>query len=203
MHEALKNIGLEKKFTKNQILFQEGEEAKGFYYLLDGEIRLTKINLNGKEVEVSRLYTYDYLGEVILFVKKNYPVCAQATKNSRVVFFEKNAVLTEFKKNNELALFFIRLLASKCVTLNKTIENLTLKNVRQRLINYLVTRCPADGKCTITLDLSKSELAKKIGTISETLSRNLKQLQQEELLKVDGKNIKILNCPKLRAEITE
>jgi CRP-like cAMP-binding protein len=52
------------------------------------------------------------------------------------------------------------------------------------------------------LRLKKVELAKLLGTISETLSRNLKQMQDEGLIEVKGKKIYVKDCLKLRAELS-
>lgn len=203
LNEDLAKLGQKKTLGKNTLLFSAGDPANGFYYVKSGEIRIYKMSAEAKEIEVNRLQPGDYFGEVILFAADKFPVYAEAVKNSEVLFFSKHSILQEIKQNPVLSQFFIKLLAQKCLNLNQRLENLSLQTVRERLIQYILNLCPGDNSCLIKLDIKKTELAKQLGTISETLSRNFAELQKENLIKVTGKQIKILNCPKLRNCIKE
>ncbi|MFC2159045.1 Crp/Fnr family transcriptional regulator, partial [Acidobacteriota bacterium] len=173
----------------------------GFYLVRTGEIRVFKMDEQGKEIEIVRLGPGDYLGEAIVFTSTVYPVYAQAVKDSEVVYFPKKDILDEIEKNPSVGRFFIQLLAKKCVTLNKRIESLGLQTVRQRLIRFLLTQSRAQNSTRIELHSKKGELARILGTINETLSRNLKQLQDEGLIEVDSNFITINDIDSLRLEV--
>lgn len=197
-----KNIGQQKKYQKGELLFAAADPAKGFFYLMKGEIRVYKMDEQGREIEIVRLGPGDFLGEAIVFTAPRFPAYAQATKDSDVLFIEKERLFQSIEKNPALAKFFIVLLAKKCIVLNQRIEALGLKTVRQRLIQYLLSRCGGENRCEIELKIKKVELAKLLGTISETLSRNLKQLQDEGLIEVKAKTITIPDCLSLRHELS-
>jgi CRP/FNR family transcriptional regulator len=201
LDESVKNIGVLKEYSKDEILFSAQEVANGFYYVESGEIRVYKMDESGREVEVVRLEPGDFLGEAIVFVSSRFPFFAQAVKDSKILFFEKKAILRKIESDPSAAIFFVNLLAKKCLVLNKRIESLGLQTVRQRLILYMLSCCRGDEQCVIELKMRKSELAKILGTISETLSRNLKQMQDEGLIEVRGSRIRIRDCPKLREEM--
>ena len=203
LEESVKNIGILKKYTKDEILFSAQENANGFYYVQSGEIRVYKMDENGREVEVVRLEPGDFLGEAIVFVSLRFPFFAQAVKDSKVLFFEKKRILWKIESDPLAAKFFVNLLAKKCLVLNKRIESLGLQTVRQRLVQYMLLRCRGEEQCVIELRMKKSELAKMLGTISETLSRNLKQMQEEGLIEVKGSRIQVISCPVLRTELHE
>ncbi len=76
------------------------------------------------------------------------------------------------------------------------IEDLTFRDVPARLARYLMNIAAKTGD-TFSLPLSKSQLASNLGTTSETLSRTLRKLMDEEMLLVQGKNIQILNAERL------
>jgi CRP/FNR family transcriptional regulator len=156
----------------------------------------------GKEVEVVRIEPGDFLGEAIVFVSSEFPFYAQAVKDSEVIFLEKKTISQKIEKDPAVAQFFLNLLAKKCITLSNRIEFLGLQTIRQRLIQYLFSSCSGEKQCIIELRLKKVELAKLLGTISETLSRNLKQMQDEGLIEVKGKKIYVKDCLKLRAELS-
>jgi CRP/FNR family transcriptional regulator len=203
LEESVKNIGILKKYIKDEILFSAQENANGFYYVQSGEIRVYKMDENGREVEVVRLEPGDFLGEAIVFVSSRFPFYAQAVKDSKVLFFEKKTILRKIESDPSAAKFFVNLLAKKCLVLNKRIESLGLQTVRQRLIQYMLLHCRGEEQCVIELKMKKSELAKMLGTIGETLSRNLKQMQEEGLVEVKGSRIQVINCPELRTELRE
>jgi len=199
--DGLKKLGQLMRFQKGKMLFSAQEAADGFYYVKSGEIRVYKMDEQGREAEVVRLSQGGFLGEAIVFASSIYPVFAQAVMDSEVLFFAKRKIHQEMKKNPSIALYFVNLLARKCVVLSDKIESLGLRTVRQRLIQYLLSHCSGEQRCLVELKIKKGELAKMLGTISETLSRNLKQLQEEGLIEVEGNKVTIKNCPALREEL--
>jgi len=200
--ETVKNLGRTKKYHKGEVLFSAQEKANGFFYVESGEIRVYKMDENGREVEVVRLGPGDFLGEAIVFVSSEFPFFAQAVKDSMVLFFDKTTILREMEREPSVAKFFVNLLASKCVVLSRRIESLGLHTVRQRLIQYLLSSCSGNQQCIIELKVKKSELVKILGTISETLSRNLKQMQKEGFIEVEGNRIRVVDCYKMRSELS-
>jgi CRP/FNR family transcriptional regulator, dissimilatory nitrate respiration regulator len=198
----LRKIGVERKLGKNELLFAAGDEARGFYYVLAGELRAYKMDENGRQFEIARFREGDYLGEVVLFARGNFPVFAEAVIPARVLFLNGERILREISVNSALALFFLNLLAKKCLILSRRIESLSLQSVRERLIQYFYSQCPGSGcQRFFILKMKKGDLAKQLGTVGETLSRTFRQLQKERLIQVSGRKIKILNCPALRKEI--
>jgi len=201
IEHAIKDIGRLKKYRKDELLFSAQQKADGLYYVQSGEIRVFKMDEQGREVEVVRFEPGDFLGEAILFVSSVFPFFAQAMKDSQVLFFDKNKIFKKIDEEPSIAKFFLNLLARKCIILNRRIETLGLQTIRQRLIQYLLLNCSGEQQCTVELKTKKVELAKTLGTISETLSRNLKQIQNEGLIEVEGNKIHIKNCSKLRLEL--
>lgn len=199
--KKLEELGRLKQFQQGEVLFYAEDKADGFYYVRSGEIRVFKMDEQGKEVELVRLGPGEFLGEAVVFASPLFPAFAQAIKDASVLFFEKSAVAKEMETNPEISRFFVNLLARKCVVLSAKIESLGLRTVRQRLIQYLLSNCSGDRKCRVDLKIKKAELAKILGTISETLSRNLKQMQEEGLIEVKRKSIFIKDCPALRSEL--
>jgi CRP/FNR family transcriptional regulator, dissimilatory nitrate respiration regulator len=203
---TLQNYGQERKVLKNEHVFHSGQDAKSFYLLKKGKISLYKLNSAGKEIEIRNVLPYEFFAEVIIFAEEKYPVTAIATEESFLIEYSKNKILEVISKDYELGLFFIKLLASRCLLLNKKIHQISLQNVSSRLSFYLVEYIDknnlykeAQQQTPIELNVSKNEIANSINTISETLSRTFKKLHKLNILKVFGKTIVIQDYNKLKS----
>jgi CRP/FNR family transcriptional regulator len=203
LEQKIRELGRSEGYAKDEFLFHADDAAEGFFYLQSGEVRVFNMDEQGKELEVVRLNPGDFFGEAIVFVKDRFPSYAQAVKDSQVIYFEKETFFRNLEKDPAIGEFFLRLLAKKCIVLNKRIEALELRTVRQRLIQYLVSSRTSQTSSDIILPMTKTELAKLLGTISETLSRNLKQLQEEGLIAVEGNTIHMKDIARLKEELGE
>ena len=187
-------------FAQQFQIFKADDPANGFYYISEGNIRLYKLDSNGKELEISRLGKGEYLGEIILFATDRFPVFAESLDNSQVLFFTKELVLKAIETEPRVAKFLLTLFAKKCYGLNQRLTMLTMQNIRQRLCAYLMSLCTGDS-CTINLPMKKVELANHLMTTPETISRMLNQLEDDKTITVSGKKITVLDCPKLKKNL--
>lgn len=199
--EAIRSLGRERRLGKGASLFEADEAAAEFYYLQQGEIRVYKLDDQGREMEVTRLAAGDFVGEAFALVGGRFPFFAQASRDSRVLAFPAAAVERAIVADPEAARFFVRLLARKCVSLSGRVESLGMRTVSQRLAEFLLSRCGGPGGCLVDLPMSKGELAKSLGTVSETLSRSLRQLRDDGLIEVRGPSIRVLDCPGLKSRL--
>ncbi|MFO7865350.1 MAG: Crp/Fnr family transcriptional regulator [Candidatus Aminicenantes bacterium] len=201
--ERLKKAGTRRTYQKEEFLFHPGSAPKGVYFVHTGEIRVFDMDAEGKELEVTRLKSGEFFGEALVFASDSVPFYAEAVKTSQVLIFSSHSIKTLIDRDPEISLFFLKLLAQKCLLLNQRVRSLGLKTVRQRLIHHLLTRCAGNKSCRIDLSMNKGDLARLLGTVNETLSRNLRQLQEEGLIRVEGKLIFVNNCIRLRQELPQ
>lgn len=197
----LRPLGVVRRFGRGQFLFAAGDPAEGFYVLQSGEVRVTNLDERGREVEVARLGPGEILGEAAALAAKEFPLHTQAVRESTTLFLSKAVVLRAMESDPKLAREFVVLLARKCLALNRRLESLGLLTVKQRLAQYLLSQCSGSGRCQVTLPMTKGDLARRLGTINETLSRTLKQMKDEGTIEVKGTRILIKDCPALRAEL--
>jgi CRP-like cAMP-binding protein len=201
LNREIAGLGTKRVYRKNAFLFLAQEDAAGFFYILKGEVRVFRMDEAGKELEIVRLRPGDFFGEAIALLGGKFPAFARAADETEVLFFANKAVLQSIETDPAIARFFLLLLARKCQVLNQRIETLGLRTVRQRLAQYLLSYCRSDRACQIKLPIKKLELARQLGTISETLSRNLRKLQAEGLIRVNKRTIQIQSPKGLREVI--
>ena len=191
-------------FQKNDTIFLEGDYYKGFFIIIEGSIKIFKISVDGKESILHLLKPYESFGDVPLFEGAKYPVNAQALNDASLIFIPKEEFITLIKSNSTICFNMLVGFAKKMRHLTQKVEELSSKEVMNRFAGYLLDEINKSGtenlpEPFVKISISKKNIASYIGTITDTLSRLLKKLQDEKIIRVSGKSIFILDLKKLKA----
>jgi CRP/FNR family transcriptional regulator len=186
-----------------EVLFAAGDRATGFFVLLEGKVKLYKLSTDGKEYILRVVRAGETFAEAAAFSGLRYPVFAEALEPCRLARFEVNEFRHLVQRSPQLALNMIATMAELLQTLAAKIEDLSLREVGARLCRHFLELAqqefgiPKDGQ-TLKLETTKTALAARLGTISETLSRTFRKLQQHGLLRVERNRVTLLDCRRLR-----
>ena len=196
--KKIRAIAKPKQVGKREVIFSDGEEAKGFYVILSGKVKLYKISPEGKEQILHVVSAPDAFAEAALFLEGSYPAFAEALSDCQLLFFQKRDFTQLIEKNPQLSINMIVTLSHYLRSFASLIEELSLKEVSSRIAKYLIDlslKLSKEGKNPkeVELDLSKTQLASKLGTISETLSRTLAKMKAKGIIDVRKNRILILN----------
>ncbi len=193
-----------RKYKKKEYIFQQGDAPKKLYFVLEGEIELGSINLNGKVTRISRVTVGEEFGEVEMFLRQSaYSGYARAKKEVSVLevsqsFFggrcERNCV-----HHSKVVFNMLQLFAEKADKHNHQIEVLTSGNLRQRVAAYLLENSNPDYR--VKLQMNREDLAAYLNTTRPSLSRMLLNLQEGGIIRiVNRKVIEILDYDRLQEE---
>jgi CRP/FNR family transcriptional regulator, dissimilatory nitrate respiration regulator len=191
--ETLAGIVKTKRFEKGETIFTEGDEADGFYAVVSGKVKIFKSSFAGREQTLHIFGPGAPFGEVPVFTGRKFPAHAQALEPSRCLFFPKREFLELIRSQPEMTLNILAVLSQRLHRFTAQIEDLSLKEVPERLAGYLIYLSEQSGSSTVRLDITKGELATLLGTIPETLSRILARLVQQEYIRMNGSEITILS----------
>ncbi|MCX8021861.1 MAG: Crp/Fnr family transcriptional regulator [Syntrophorhabdaceae bacterium] len=187
-------------FKKGEIVFSEGEEAGGFYLLKSGHIKIYKISFEGKEQILHLITPGEPFGEAPVFAGEKFPANAEALIDSEAFFFSRQAFIELVTRDPTIALNMLALLSRRLRQFAQLVENLSLKEVPQRLATYFLSLSENKGhKESLELNISKGQLASILGTIPETLSRVLSKMVNHYLIRVQGRTIIIMDRKGLEA----
>lgn len=182
-----------KKYKKDAVIFSEGDPALGFYIIAEGKAKVYKLSSQGKEYILNVFLSGQTIAEAAVFSGKDYPASSQAIQNSTLLFLPKDAFLNILKEYPEIALRMLAALSQRQRRFAEMIEDLSLRDVASRLSKYLLNLAKQNNSDTFMLDIQKSDLAMKLATIPETLSRNLKKLKTKKLISLKSNTVTILN----------
>ncbi|MDD8018939.1 MAG: Crp/Fnr family transcriptional regulator [Bacteroidota bacterium] len=190
-------------YIKKEIIFAQGDAYKGFYILLDGSVKIYKISFEGKESILHLIKPFESFGDVQLFEGGAYPVNSQVIIDSTLVFIPQKEFVQLIKNNSTICFNMLVGFAKRMHRLTRKVEELSTKDVANRFARYLLEEIKIAGTAKlpepfIRLNISKNNIASYLGTITDTLSRLLKKLQNEKIIRVAGKSIFILDLNKLK-----
>lgn len=180
-------------YKKNKVLFNQGEAGKGFYYLLEGEVKISVVSNEGNERDIDYVTPGELIGEQG-FKNDPYSTTAKTTTSSVLYFFSNqtfNQMCTDIPEAASLftdsLIMKVRLLAESIALLNAPAE--------YRLAHFLNKMYIKKKRNNIKI--SQTSLAHFIGTSRITVYKIIKQLEQQGLLQLHKGDIVLLDLKKL------
>lgn len=195
--------GSAKNFTRNEMIFLEGDPFTGFYVLLQGAVKVYRLFSDGSEAVLHLLKPYKSFAETPLFTGTGvYPACAQATEDSIVFYVPKSDFKNLMKEHPSLSMKISEALASRLMELNTKIGQLSV-DVESRLARFMLGEITSNGSIGRTepvfaLPCSKKDLAAQLGIAVETLSRALRKLKDQKVIRESSKKIFVIDITRLR-----
>jgi CRP-like cAMP-binding protein len=191
-----------RSFARGESLFAEGDSATGFYLLASGGMKLCKVSPDGREKVLHFVHPGETFAEAAFFGDGRYPAEARAMEAGEALFFPREAFMGLLERNPRFSLNLIVSLSLLLRRFARQIEELSFAEVPTRLAAYLLELMERksttyQGKTYLDLDMKKGELASRLGTVSETLSRALKKFRDEGVIEVDGSRVVVLDLDRL------
>lgn len=203
---ALIDMGQVREVTSGTILFQHGERCRGFYLLLDGTVQIYRMSPEGRMLVLHVIRPGESFAEVPLFEEQDdptYPATAEALSDSTVMFFPGDRFRVFVENHPNTALRMLGQMAGRLRDAVHQLDAVSLRDVQERLARHLVQQVPMTpdepGRPpTVELDIPKSVLAAELGTVPETLSRALRQLEEQDLIRRAPSEIALTDVRGLR-----
>ena len=188
----------EVRAERGQILFQRGDRCEGFHIVAFGQVKLALGTPDGAEKVVEIVGPGMSFGEAVMFTDRPYVVSATALADSLLLHVGKDALLRELEADPQLARRMLASLSMRLHMLMKDLEALTLHSATQRVIGYLL-RLEDDGAAHhVTLPAQKNLVASRLNLTPEYFSRILHDLAAAGLIRMEGRDIEILDAAGLR-----
>jgi CRP-like cAMP-binding protein len=196
-------ITVRRKLKKGESLFGEGDDATGFYLLVSGSIKLCRIAHDGREKVLHFVRPGETFAEAAFFGDGKYPAEARAMEAGEVLYLPREGFLELMSRNPGFSLNLVVSLSLMLRRFARQIEELSFADVTSRLASFLVRRAEEKsasygGITYVDLGIKKGEIASRLGTASETISRTFKKLKEEGIIEVQGNRVVIHQMEKLQ-----
>ncbi len=190
-----------KKYSKGQVIFEEGETLYGVYCVKEGVCKLSKLSENGKDQVVKLVVKGGLLGKRSLVSDQSVNLTAIALNDMEMCFIPKSEIIKDLEKNPNFTIDMLKNMAEDLKAADNSLVNMAQKSVKQRMaetLMYINNNFGSDNDGYLSIVLSREDYASIVGTATESAIRILSQFKKEGLITTKGKQIKIENEVGLR-----
>ena len=187
-------------FKKGEVIFNEGEEVQGIYFVYDGTVKVHKKWGKEKELIIRFAQKGDIFGHRGLGHDPHYPISATAITQVDVCYIGLDFFQTSLKVNQDLMYGLLLFFADELQESERKMRNLAHMQVKGRVAQALLSLQQKFGVTPerhIGITLSRQDLASFVGATYETVFRTINDLANEQLIALDGKDIILLDVEKL------
>lgn len=189
-------------YKPKQHIFYEGNQPYGIYCVASGKVKIFKTDPDGHQQIVRLASGGDLLGYRSLLAGEPYSASAEALEEVNACFVDKRTFYHILDTHPVTALHVLTNLAKDLGRAESQMVNLAHKNVRERFAEILLILQKKYGEkggkgIRLKISLTREELAELIGTTQESVIRLMTEFKTDGLIAVDGRDITLLNVPKI------
>ncbi|MDU2582871.1 MAG: Crp/Fnr family transcriptional regulator [Anaerococcus hydrogenalis] len=190
------NIKIEEKtYEKGSYIFNQGDIKGDLYFLIEGSILVAKFDSNGKRSIIQTFNNKGIFGEVYAYLNEPFDFSALVQKKSKILIIKEfRNLINEFMPKSFL-INYINLISKKCLVLSQKNQITNQFTLRQKIANFLLIE---EKNNKIELKQTREELADFLSTTRPSLSRELSNMADENIIKISGKDIYILDINLLK-----
>ena len=198
--QALAQRAVERQFAPDEMLFWEGEPCTGIFLLTQGSVKIFKTSQGGREMMLALETAPSTVAELPLFDGGPYPASVRAVEPVVTMFINKSEFQQVCRQFPDVALKILAVVGRRLRHLVGVVESMTFGSVTQRLARLLLDAGRQAGSDEFDLPLTHQELASRLGTVREVVSRNLARFRAEGLIRMQGHQLAILDRAGLARE---
>ncbi|MNI33393.1 cAMP receptor protein [compost metagenome] len=204
--QALATLFTERTYKKGTILFLEGDPGEEFYLIQTGVIKIYRID-DAKEIILSLFQVGDFFGEMSLLQEGLTRSATAETLEASTLYGMKRSSFVQFMENTpKLCLKLLVATMERLRNANEQIYDLTFLGVRSRILKSIIRLSeeygiPTNEGLLIDVKLTHQQLANMVGTVRESVTKVLQDLQEEKYIEIQKKKIILLDVEALKRDI--
>ena len=198
--QALAQRAVERRFASDEVLFWEGEPCAGIFLIVEGSVKIFKTSPGGREMMLALETAPATVAELPLFDGGPYPASVRAVGPLTALFVNKADFYQVCRQYPDVALKVLAVVGRRLRHLVGVVESMTFGSVTQRLARLLLDASRQAASDEFEFPLTHQELASRLGTVREVVSRNLARFRAEGLIRMEERRLHIENRAGLERE---
>ncbi|MEP1032235.1 response regulator [Ekhidna sp.] len=187
-------------FKKKEIIYREGDLGSFVYKIKKGKVKTYRINEDGKEFIYDIRKEGDFLGEISTIQDTSRTEFAETMEETELILIPKSDFQQLIFKNREVSGQFIKMLSNNLSQREHELMEMAYNTVRKRTADslYKLYETYTGSEESVTIDISRADLAGMVGTATESVIRILSEFKKDEWIEINGSAISILRPEKIK-----
>ncbi len=190
--ESLSSVATRRRYPKDTVVFYENDEGDSFFMILSGRVKVTILGDDAREVILSMLGPGDFFGEMALLDDEPRSATAIAVEDAELFALQRSDFASVLERTASISAALIRVLTQRLRKANHQISTLALLDVYGRVARVLIEMAQDEGRRLRDGSIAfrratHQEIANRIGTTRETVTRMMKDLERQGYVRVSGR----------------
>jgi len=192
----------EQQYSKGEIIFREGAQPSGIFYIKSGKVKKYKAVAGSGEQIIYVANAGEIIGHHAVCSGERFPDSAAALEESLIVFIPREDFMTVLEHSPSFSAGLVKLLSHEFTVLVNGLALFSQRSVRERLALQLVVlrekyKLDHQPGMPVEINLSREDLANLVGTAKENIIRILSGFREEGILTTKGRKIIVHDVKKL------
>ena len=175
-----------KQYTKDSIVFYEGDKSEYLHILLDGAVKLYKTSPKGTQIQINRFTAPSLIAEFACFEQEIFPATCEFVSDGAIGLLHFNK-LYEYLNQSQFSLELIKSLTGKVLMLSALVHKETILSSEAKVADLMIK------KISIFNRLKNNEIASILNLTPETFSRILTKFKKEGIISIEEHVLTLLN----------
>lgn len=203
---SISALFFERRYKKNAIIFFEDDPGEELFVIKSGTVKIYRID-NTKQITLALFRSGDFFGEMSIMQKGGTRSANAETLEPSIMYTLKRSTFYEYVgRSPALCLRLLEVTMNRLRRANEQIHDLTFRDVRSRILKAIHQLSlhygePRLDSVQITIKLTHQEIANLVGTVRESVTKVLQELQDERIITIQNKQIRIENMDALKRKI--
>ncbi|MDD3307476.1 MAG: Crp/Fnr family transcriptional regulator [Acetobacterium sp.] len=181
-----------REYEKDQVIHFQNECCRTMDLILSGRVAVQNLDCEGNVLTISIFQDGDVLGANLIFSSRNnYPMTVLAQSPVVILHLHQEMIVELCQMNRTFMIGLMKTISDKTLILTDKINAISMKTIRQCIIDFLHYESRIQKSQVIRLPSSKKDLAQRFGIQRSSLSRELSKMRQDGLIDFDAKTVTI------------
>ena len=189
-----------RSFRKGDMVAVAGDEIGFMHIVVEGIVTGEMVDFAGKVIKIEDIEPPRPLAPAFLFGKQNsYPVNITAGTDVKILSIPRDEFLKMMQSSERVLRNFVNIVSSRGQFLSNKIRFLSFSSIKGKLAQYLLDLAKKQGKGNMQLSHSQAQLSELFGVARPSVGRAIGELNQEGIIRTEGKQVQILDLARLSA----
>ena len=194
-----------KNFRKGDYVFLPGEYADKIFFIMEGRVKIGSYSETGKEITKAIIGQGEVFGELPLAGEEQRRNFAMAMENTTTCVLSVTQMRNLMKEHSPLNMFFMKIMGSRMLEMERRLESLVFKDSRIRVVEYLKSLCESKGQrvgyeWVVRKFLTHQEIANLTATSRQTVTTVLNELEGKNILTYNRRRLLVRDLEALASE---